>query len=234
MKISRYFLTLSLLLAFWSSNALFATIRLPSIFSSNMVIQQNADVPVWGTGTPGEKVTVHCSWNDIIYETTTDYENRWKVVIKTPDAKAGSQTITIRGSRTIILENVMPGEVWLTAGQSNMAWRAKDGILEDKKEIEAANHPYIRFFDVRKAASETAPLSDLNSYWTACTPETMQNFSAVGYFFGRELATKLEVPIGLINISWGATNIEQWLSPEVIEKDEEFVKSAALDRKSVV
>jgi len=230
MSLVRIF-ALFVLLLFPGSLSLFASIQLPSVFSSNMVIQQNADVPVWGTGTPGEKITVHCSWDDKIYEATTDYTNKWKVVIRTPDAKAGSQTIIIRGSRSIVLENVMPGEVWLCAGQSNMEWRPKDGILEDAKEIASANHPYIRFFNVRKAASATAPLSDLNSYWTACTPETMQNFSAIGYFFGRELATRLEVPIGLINISWGGTNIEQWLSPEVIEKDEDFLKSAELNKK---
>ena len=220
--------SLVVLFAISGTGIISAAIKLPSIFSSNMVIQQNADVPVWGTGTPGEKVSIKCSWSDKTYETETDYENNWKVVIRTPDAKEGSQSITIRGSRTIILENVMPGEVWLCAGQSNMAWRAKDGILNDKVEIENAKYPNIRFFNARLNASDT-PQNDLNAVWTACTPETMQNFSAIGYFFGRELNQNLEVPIGLINVSWGGTNIEQWISASEIEKDEDAVKSAAIN-----
>ena len=185
------------------------------LFSDNMVLQRNAEVAVWGAADPGEAVTVTLGGQ--VVRDTADTEGRWKVTLRTAEA-GGPVELIIAGTNTITLKNVMIGEVWLCSGQSNMNWRlaaAKDA----KAEIEAANHPNIRLFTVRsKAAPE--PYAKAPGKWLVCDPKSARWFSAVGYFFGRDLHAAIKAPVGLIHSSWGGTAAELWTSREGLESDE--------------
>lgn len=201
-----------------------AKVGLPSIFDNNMVLQQKSEVTLWGWANPIEEIRVTTDWDNTVTETKADNYARWKVQIKTPSA-GGPYTLTIAGSDTIILENVMIGEVWLCSGQSNMEMSAAWGINNAQQEIAAANHPDIRLFQVEKRAATSRQI-DLAGSWTVCTPESMRNFSAAGYFFGRKLQQDLNVPIGLINSSWGGTAAEAWINPELVSESKELSYAA--------
>lgn len=195
----------------------FAQVCLPSVIGNNMVLQQKSEVPLWGWDAPGAKIEVTQSWDTTIVKTICDNSARWKVALKTPGA-GGPYTVTIKGSSTITLKNVMTGEVWLCSGQSNMEMNADWGIKNGTEEIKNADFPNIRFFQVKKVGSET-PQNNCFASWNACSPETMRSFSAAAYFFGRELQQKLNVPIGLINASWGGTPAEVWTPAKIVEED---------------
>ena len=213
---------------FWLSStiSLEAKVRLPAIFSSNMVLQQNKDVAIWGWAGASEKVYVRGSWNDNFVETQTDRGGRWKLTLATPKA-GGPYTVTVMGSNTIVLDNVLIGEVWIGSGQSNMEWSPSHGTPIDnvEEEIKNGNHPEIRLFHVEKSTSETRQ-DNLFGTWEVCTSETMKTFSSTAYFFGRELQAKLGVPIGLIHSSWGGTGVEPWIDQAAIETDPVLVKNA--------
>ena len=184
-----------------------AEVKLPKVLSSNMVLQQKMPVPFWGTADPDEEVTV--SIGDNTATTKAGADGKWSVKLK--ELSVGDPIeVVIKGNNEIRLTNVLVGEVWVASGQSNMEWPVS---LADhpKEEIEAANYPTIRLFHVRKVPSVT-PASEvvLDREWSACSPATIGNFSAVAYFFGRELQKELKVPVGLINTSWGGTAIEPW------------------------
>jgi sialate O-acetylesterase len=207
-----------------------AKISLPAIFNDHMVLQRNAEVKLWGWASPNEKVTVITSWKGSVNIDTADNYANWDVTFKTPEA-GGPHTITIIGSNTLVLEDVLIGEVWLCSGQSNMEWSARIGIDNSTKEVMKANFPMIRLFQVAKASSPDRQL-DCKGEWKSCRSETMIDFSAVAYFFGRELHQNLEIPIGLINSSWGGTPAEAWMNSEVIESDA-YLKEAAAMHKEV-
>ena len=194
--------------------------RLPAIIGSNMVLQQQENVPVWGWDTHGQDISVSASWLDEIQRTTTNSSGKWMVYLPTPTA-GGPYTITILGSEKIELENVLIGEVWLCSGQSNMEMPLQgwDGqpITGSKKAIDAADHPEIRLFTVTRTSSYE-PLDDCDGAWAECSPETVPTFSASGYFFGLELYQTLGVPVGLIHSSWGGTPSEAWTSSDYIAK----------------
>lgn len=196
-----------------------ATIHLPSVFGDNMVLQQQSEVLIWGTADLGEKIIVKVSWDQSSHECLADEKGKWGVEINTPQA-GGPYTLSIIGSDTITYENVMIGEVWLCTGQSNMEFKANSagGLQNAEEEVAAANYPNIRFFKVDRAQADK-PKTDCNGQWQECSPETMKNFSSVAYFFGRELHGKLNVPIGLIQATWGGTSIELWTRREVIYND---------------
>jgi sialate O-acetylesterase len=202
-----------------------ANVTLPAIFSDNMVLQQQSEVTIWGWAKPSEKVIVTCSWDNSEVSTQGNKYAQWLVTVKTPTA-GGPYSIKIQGNNTILLNDVLIGEVWICSGQSNMEWTANMKIMNAQQEIEAADYPNIRFFSVAHKSAENKQL-DVNGRWEACSPETMQNFSAVAYFFGRELQRQLDVPIGLINSSWGGTPAEAWVNPEVIFNDKGLKEGAA-------
>ncbi|HEX9652681.1 MAG TPA: sialate O-acetylesterase [bacterium] len=202
-----------------------AKVTLPAIFNHHMVLQQNSEIVLWGWAKPLEEVTVIASWNRQALQTKADNHANWRVQLNTPPA-GGPYSLIIMGHNTIILEDVLVGEVWLCSGQSNMEWPAGAGIDNAAQEIQDANYPDIRFFQVTHKSADVRQL-DLDGQWTICTPQTMKDFSAVGYFFGRELFESLNVPIGLINSSWGGTPAEAWLNPAVVSTNEEFAGSAA-------
>ena len=145
--------------------------------------------------------------------------------MNTPSA-GGPFTLIIIGYNTIVLQDILIGEVWLCSGQSNMEWSASAGIDNVTQEIRNANYPAIRFFQVAHK-SANVPQLDCEGQWTACTFQTMSNFSAVAYFFGRHLHNNLNIPIGLINSSWGGTPAEAWMNPEIVLENKVFARAVA-------
>ncbi len=213
------------LLLFLSGTCVYANVALPAIFSDHMVLKQNTTVKMWGWANPTEKVKIISSWSSDTIETVGSNMAKWEVDIQTPDA-GGPYSITVQGYNTLKIEDVLVGEVWLASGQSNMEWTTSSGIVDGEKQKEQANYPDIRLFTVYKRSSEF-PSYDLDGEWVVCTPETMQWFSAVGYFFGRKIYDNLQVPVGLICSAWGGTPIEAWINKEQIDEDEELKTSAA-------
>ncbi len=200
-KICAYFL----LFAALGSSAP-AELRLPAVIGSNMVMQRDEPIPIWGWAKAGDEVTVNLGSQD--RKTKTGEDGKWGVKLDALPA-GGPHEIKITGSgREIVLSNVLVGEVWLCSGQSNMEWsvRASNNAGE---EMANAKYPRIRLFHVPKRPA-TRPQDDVSAAWKECTPQSVVNFSAVGYFFGRHLHGELNVPIGLIGSAWGGTRIEPW------------------------
>ncbi|MEL6926066.1 MAG: sialate O-acetylesterase, partial [Bacteroidota bacterium] len=175
-----------------------------------------------------EQVKIIPSWSQQLSETKADSHASWSTTFQTPPA-GGPYSLTIVGSNTIVIKDILIGEVWLASGQSNMEWSAKSGIDRATEEILNANHPMIRFFDVANQ-SALSPQLDVEGTWTACTNESMSTFSAVGYFFARRLQEKLNIPIGIVHSSWGGTPAEAWTHPQRIEADPKL-KAAAAQQK---
>lgn len=213
--------SLFVLLIFLAQNC-FAAIWLPSVISDNMVLQRNTTVTIWGWTTETiEPITVTGSW-DHVPVTENAYQGKWSVQLTTPEA-GGPYVVTIEGHESITLSNVLIGEVWIASGQSNMEWSASRGIDNAQEEIGHANDPDIRLFQVPKHQSPTRQ-DNTPGQWTECRPETMKDFSAVAYFFGRELHQELKVPIGLINASWGGTRAEVWFNAKHGDNDSSLME----------
>ena len=189
--------------------------KLPDLFASHMVLQQRKPIPVWGWTKPGEKVTVTMAGQT--QTAKADGSGRWQATLS-PVAAGGPYTMTVAGkSGSVSFDDVLVGEVWLCSGQSNMEWplsAAKDG----KAEVAAANYPQIRQFFVPHVTA-TEPQSAVSGQWSICSPQTAGRFTAVGYFFARDLQKTLNVPIGLVHSSWGGTHSETWTSREAIASD---------------
>ncbi len=217
----RILLIVFVLVAF--NSALFAKIILPSVFSDNMVLQQNAEVAIWGWGNASETVKIVTSWNskDTV-KVKADNSAFWKTSIRTV-AAGGPYSIQILGSSKVELKNVMLGEVWLCSGQSNMEWSVNHGIKNGEEEAANATNPNIRIFHVQKIGAEY-PQQTCNATWTVSSPETMRATSSVGYFFARQLQQKLNVPVGIIVSAWGGTPAEVWIEKSRIENNPELNK----------
>jgi sialate O-acetylesterase len=185
-----------------------ADVRLPEIFASDMVLQREMKVPVWGWAEPGEKVTVSFEGQNPATEAGTD--GRWSVQLE-PLKAGGPFTLTVKGKNELKLENVLVGEVWLCSGQSNMEWTMSRSA-EYNDELPNVANPKIRLFQVAKAWNQT-PQDKLSAGWKLCNAENIPSFSAVGYYFGQKINADLDVPVGLINSSWGGTRIEPWTPP---------------------
>jgi sialate O-acetylesterase len=203
-----FVISLLLMLAFTSVG--FADVKLPAVIGDNMVLQQGVEVPIWGWAEPGEKVIIGLGIYSQVWGAEADKEGKWMVKIG-PFNTGGPYELTAKGKNTITIKNVMVGEVWVCSGQSNMQWSVKRSANAEQ-EIAAADYPKIRLFTVERNTSGQ-PLDDCVGSWSACSPNTVPGFSAVAYFFGRKLHKELNVPIGLINTSWGGTRIEPWTPP---------------------
>ncbi|MEM7368431.1 MAG: sialate O-acetylesterase [Bacteroidota bacterium] len=203
-----------------SSFQMIAKVQVSSIFSDHMVIQQNSMAPIWGRAEPGEMITVIASWDPLELTTYADSKGLWRVDMISPEA-GGPYEIIIKASNVIRLEDVWSGEVWIASGQSNMNWplRRSEG---GKEAISKADYPRIRMFQMPREVS-TTPRFDSGGEWSVCSPNTAGQFSAVAYFFGRELLHNLDVPIGLIQTSWGGSPAEAWTSREALGDLEAFV-----------
>jgi len=187
------------------------------LFSDGAVLQRDASVPVWGKATKeGEKVTVRFDGQS---ETTTAKDGKWMVHLK-PHKAGGPFVLTIEGENTVTVNNVLVGEVWVCSGQSNMAFRFKMAA-NAATEGPTANYPKLRMFTVEKKNS-FQPLSELTGQWVECSPTTVSDFSAVGYFFGRDIHKALGVPVGMIHSAVGGTPAQAWTSLSGLEKPPQF------------
>ena len=192
---------------FGMAAVLTAEIRMPEVFSDNMVIQRQMSVPVWGRA--NANATVNVKFNGQSKDTTADAKGKWMLKLDPMEASAAPQEMEISAAGdNLKLKNILIGEVWLCSGQSNMEWpvnRTNNGT----QEIAAAKYPLIRIINAPHVASGI-PQSSIQGSWSVCSPDTIGGFSAVGYFFGRELLKRLEIPVGLIGSNWGGTRIEPW------------------------
>ena len=205
--------------------AVLADVRLPAIFSDHMVLQAEGPVSVWGWASPGERVSV-----SIAGQTQTanaDASGKWRVTFSPLERTSTAATLTVKGRNTLVVEDVLVGQVWLGSGQSNMELlvRRAKGFTREQAD---AKFPEIRMFTVKKAAS-TNELSDVTGSWSVCSSNTVGNFSATLYFFGRELHLQLRQPVGLIHSSWGGTPIQTWMPRDAIQSSPHHV--AMLERK---
>ena len=196
---------------FFSATSLLAQVELPALFRDNLVLQQQFKAPVWGWASPGQAVLVTGSWDRKAMGTTADRAGRWMVRLTTP-AAGGPYFITINSDT---IRNVMIGEVWICSGQSNMQWPMKQ-TGNAKEEIIEADFPNIRLFHAARTLAEE-PVRDCKGQWLECTPESVEKFSAVAYFFGRDLHLQLDIPIGLINASYGGSPIQAWINHNVLQ-----------------
>jgi len=201
-----------------------ANIRLPNVINSNMVLQQQSAVKLWGWAGPAEKIYITTSWNNKLDSTITTRDANWMISVQTP-AAGGPYTITLKGDNTIVLNNVLIGEVWVCSGQSNMEMNYGWGLPDIKAALPTCANSNIRFFTIPKTTSKY-PQDNCGGEWLNCDSNTLKNFSAVAYFFGKKLNGNLNVPIGLISTNWGGTPAETWAEAEAINNDKEL-KAAA-------
>ena len=196
-------------------------LRLPSLVSDNMVIQQSTQINIWGWAEKKKNVEITPSWNNALQLTQSDKEGKWKTTLNTPSA-GGPFTIKISSNKeTISIENVMVGEVWLASGQSNMEMPIKgyasEPINGNNALILHSKNPNIRMFTVKRN-SNPQPVVDCVGTWKESSPENTPDFSAVAYVFAQNINRVLDVPVGIIHSSWGGTPVEAWTQKEVIER----------------
>ena len=208
---TKRFLFHSIFVVIFSAFFVQAETKLPSILGSHMVLQQGEKCPIWGWDEAGTEVTV--SFAGQTHASKAGKDGRWQVSLTAMKANAKGAALTIKGSSTVKLEDVLVGEVWLCSGQSNMEWTVSRSS-NAKEEIANGKHPLIRHVKVPHKLSLT-PQDDVQTGgWQICSPSTVANFTAVGYFFGRHLHQEIKVPIGLIGSNWGGTRIEPWIPAE--------------------
>src|SRR5207237_789951 len=200
-----------------SATSLLADVRMPAIFTDHMVLQQGQKNRVWGSADPGEDVIVTIAGQRQTAKASE--KGKWQVTLDALPV-GGPHTLAITGKNKLAVEDVLVGEVWICSGQSNMQWevrQANDGDLETK----TAKYPKIRLISVPQVGTQE-PQDDFKGKWEICTPQTAAQFSAVGYFFGRQLHETLDVPIGLIDDAWGGSACEAWVRRDLLEKDEKY------------
>jgi sialate O-acetylesterase len=197
-----------------------ADVKLPALIGDNMVLQQGRQVAIWGTADAAEQVTVSLGEQKAM--ATADSNGQWKVALG-PLKKGGPFEMTVAGKNTLTIHNVLVGEVWVCSGQSNMEFALWNhgvfgGAKNAEQEVAAANYPLLRLFIVKKAVAGK-PQTDVQGQWVVASPATAGNFSAVGYFFGRDLHRTMKFPVGMIDTTWGGTEAEAWTSDEALEAD---------------
>jgi sialate O-acetylesterase len=222
MKQIKYF-TIAILFSLLSGNIL-ANVKLASPFGDHMVLQRNKMVPIWGTATPGEKVTM--TFNKQIKTVVTAADGSWSILLNKLDA-GGPYTMTVEGVNTVTLQDVYVGEVWLCSGQSNMDFtvaredRYWCGVFNEKEEVAAANYPLIRVFKTTFSPNEHLQ-KEVQGNWEIISPQTVGHVSALAYFFARDLQKKLNIPIGLVVTTFGASTAEAWISKTALQSNPEF------------
>ncbi len=216
-RASKHLICLVSIVFLLSISSAFADVRLPALMGDNMVLQRYIEIPIWGTAEPSEGVTVQLGMQRVF--TSADEQGRWMVWLKPMEA-GGPYEMTVTGNNELVVNNILIGDVWICSGQSNMQWpvRASDN---GEREVASSYNPSIRLFGVRNKVSDR-PMEEAEGKWDVCSPDTVPNFSAVGYFFGRDLQKTLDVPIGLINSSWGGTPAESWTTRETLELNSDY------------
>ena len=205
----------------------FADVELPALISSNMVLQRDTTITLWGWADEGEEISISSSWSDKRIRISADSSGRWSVEVKTTNSR-DPQTIEIKSKTSdILLENILFGEVWLTSGQSNMQQPLQGFVgqptIGSQDAIVNAENDKLRLFTVVQEG-DTTPREHLGAYigWQSATPASAKNFSAVAYFFGRQLQEILDVPVGMIHSSWGSSPVESWMSTESLSPIKKF------------
>ncbi len=198
---------------------------LPNLIGDHMVLQRDREIHIWGSADPGEDITVTFAGNS--NSSKTDSAGHWFVLLP-PMAAGGPFALTIRGKKTIALKDVMIGEVWVASGQSNMTF-ALSGAVGGAEEVKRADYPQIRLFTVPKRIALQPQPNTLPATWQICSPQSAKDFSAVGYYFARDLHKNLGVPIGVIESAWPGTTIEEWIDPEAMREDANL--NAILDQE---
>ena len=199
-----------------------AKVRLPHIICDNMVLQQQTDARLWGWAQAGKTVKVTTSWNKEVVSTKADKNGKWLVKVKTPKASYEPLSITFDDGEPLTIHNVVAGEVWVCAGQSNMEMPVKGFGMCPVKDynhwvIESAKHTGVRSVKI-PSVMRSEPQDDAQCEWRICSPKTVSEFSATGYFFARQMHEALNIPIGLIEANKGGTRVESWLTKENLQK----------------
>jgi sialate O-acetylesterase len=215
---------LSLVAVLLIASPALAEIKLPTLFADHMVLQRGMPVPIWGTVGANQEVTVDVAGKTA--KATADGQGNF--VAKLPELDYGGNAVTMTvnaGGEKLVLKDVLVGDVWVASGQSNMEWTFKHIAGKDADKLKAltkdADHPNVRLFTFPKT-SRTEPTKDVLGKWEVCSPETVQNFSAVAYFFGREVHEKEKAPIGLISNAWGGMPVESFISDTAMKADPAF------------
>ncbi len=196
-----------------SAASLFAEVSVPAVLSDGAVLQRGMPIHFFGKAAPGEAISV--SLNKQTKSATADYVGRWHIYLA-PEAAGGPYEVTVKGTNTIVLHDVLIGDIWVASGQSNMEYPMEGWGATPKQNLDEfpkANYPTLRFFQTQHAYSDH-PLMDISkpAKWVACTPETVKKFSAVAYYFAKNLTEKEKVPVGIMEADWGGTVAEAWTS----------------------
>lgn len=195
-----------------------ADVTLAPLFTDHAVFQRDKPLPVWGWADPEEHVTV--TFGDQQVGATATSDGRWLVVLSAVPASSNPTELTATGKTTARITDVVVGDVWLCSGQSNMEWPVRRA-QNAEQEIATANYPLIRHTKIKQTVADT-PADKVEASWVVCSPATVGDFTAVGYFFARDLQPRLNVPIGLINSTWGGTPVESWMSPAAYASNPAF------------
>ncbi|MFA6438186.1 MAG: sialate O-acetylesterase [Bacteriovoracaceae bacterium] len=215
-------LCLVMIAASWNLSAQSSSLIVAPLFQDNMVLQQKSAVAFWGKGSPGTHISIKASWGKNAFATVLP-DSSWMTKLNTPKAGGPFMVIISDGTSQQELRNVLTGEVWICSGQSNMdmpveGWPVADSTANG---LQQAYYPNIRIFNVPRALAAD-PQFNCNGRWQECSPKTVGQFSAVGYFFGKKLHQELKVPIGLIQASWGGTPVEAWTSGKHISQHPDY------------
>jgi sialate O-acetylesterase len=216
-ELSKMNFVIAVLLLIWSS-ASQAEVRLAPIFGDHMVLQRHQSIPVWGWADPGELVRLEL--NQQRSDAQADSQGRWRAVFAAEQA-GGPYHLSVAASNTVVVNDVLIGEVWLAGGQSNMEWSVAQS-RDAEAEIAQSNWPQIRHIKISKTLAFTPKDSTGAASWKVGAPEDVGQFSAAGYYFARKLHRELGVPIGIVNATWGGTNIETWISAQTLETQSDF------------
>lgn len=237
-----YYLLISLLL-FFLPHTILADVSLNSLFSDHMVIQRETMIPIWGWADPFEKVEVKGSWGESA-SVITKADGTWKIKLKTPKA-GGPFQITVSGKNKIVINDVLSGEVWLCTGQSNMDF-AMEKFLKDarepqyqplvetiRNEVASANDNQLRHIEVPQTTSLNSKKSNFKGQWVNADSEGIKKITATGYFFAKELREKLNVPVGLVECSWGGTRVQPWISEKAYLANENLKEYFKSNKKEI-
>lgn len=202
-------------------------LRLPDYFSDNMVLQQRDTVRLWGWADGGQRVWIKASWMTDTLHTQASSGARWEIKLPTPAAGGPYELMISNGNQSLTIHNILIGETWLCGGQSNMEFSASwSPVTRQQEEATGMQFPEIRLFHVYKITS-ACPQLEVRGKWEICAPQTLADFSAVAYFFGRSLHQHLHVPVGLIESCWGGTPVETWMPDSIFAHHPALAASAA-------
>lgn len=209
---------------------IFAKVQLPAFFSDGMVLQQQTNANIWGWAKAGANIKINTSWNKKTYSVTTDANGKWTAAISTP-AAGGPYTITVSDGEPVTIKNILIGEVWLCSGQSNMEMPMKgfkdQPIIGSNDAIFNSTNDQLRLYIVPRAVERVAKDTSKTSFWKTAAPESVSNFSATAYYFGRLLQQQLKVPVALLNVSYGGSPAEAFMSADALKAFPEISIPAA-------